>query len=181
MCQIMTPGDDALQWAVYERWKMGNRGFFCNASRISKMSFCNLNRVCVCVSTLPDASNPSLWGERLFLLQIFLSFFFLTLSFTSPCIFPQGFINIWMVLMNALIYLFILKKKIDYRASKKNFDKLINIWHPHREEPNRKHVPIHLYQIKKEQLISSSVWLSTANIAALCHNKKWVVCLSQCN
>lgn len=44
MCQAMTLADDAFQWAVYEIWKMGNRGLFCHASRISKMSFCNLNR-----------------------------------------------------------------------------------------------------------------------------------------
>lgn len=40
----MTLADDAFQWAVYEIWKMGNRGLFCRASKISKMSFCNLNR-----------------------------------------------------------------------------------------------------------------------------------------
>lgn len=39
----MTPGDDAFQWAVYEIWKMRNRSLFCHASKISKMSFCNLN------------------------------------------------------------------------------------------------------------------------------------------
>lgn len=40
----MTLVDDAFQWAVYEIWKMGNRGLFCHASKFSKMSFCNLNR-----------------------------------------------------------------------------------------------------------------------------------------
>lgn len=43
MCQAMTLVDDAFQWAVYEIWKMGSRGLFCQASKISKMSFCNLN------------------------------------------------------------------------------------------------------------------------------------------
>lgn len=39
----MTLTDDAFQWAVYEIWKMGIRGLFCHASRISKTSFCNWN------------------------------------------------------------------------------------------------------------------------------------------
>lgn len=82
----MTPGHDAFQWAVYEIWKMRNRSLFCHASKISKMSFCNLNggqRGGTAVPAQPTALEEKFPHNKKWCNLTFCTFYFLPVIF--PC------------------------------------------------------------------------------------------------
>lgn len=86
----MTPGDDAFQWAVYEIWKMRNRSLFCHASKISKMSFCNVNggqRGGTAVPAQPTALRRNFPTTRSGVNLTFCTFYFLPVIFPNQALF----------------------------------------------------------------------------------------------
>lgn len=123
----MTLVDDAFQWAVYEIWVMGNRGLFCHASKISKMSFCNLNRGAERgdlhrLTLTIHRCGKDFTYNKLYILSslpflLHLSFLapFITQSFT--CFLPLLFFSHILSIIHLFIYSYICLLKVIWKLS----------------------------------------------------------------